>query len=56
LNFSIVMLHPAASTPFWLWGITLLLVYFCTLSIMSDPTDKATLTSLGKKTWSPVDT
>ena len=31
------------STQFWLWGITLLSVYFWTLTNFSDPIDSATL-------------
>ena len=38
------------STQFWLQGITLLLVYFWTLSNLSDPIDSATVSHCERKT------
>jgi hypothetical protein len=37
------------SMQFWLWGITRLLIYFWTLPILWDPTDRATLSQWERK-------
>lgn len=45
----ILHIHNYYSTQFWLRRITPLSVYFWTLSILSDPTDKDTLNHLERK-------